>query len=294
VTTELLSVVGLSAAYAGNRVLDGVSVSVGAEECVAIVGESGSGKTTLARCIVGMHREFSGEVSLGGQRLRPLARHRGKDTLRRVQYIFQSPYMSLNPRKTIDAILDQPLRHYFDLARSERQARITQVLEDVSLADDLLGQYPDQLSGGERQRVAIARALVVEPDLLVCDEVTSALDVSVQAVVVELLRRLQIERQLAMIFITHNLALVRSIAQSAVVLWEGRVVERGAVPTVLDRPTEAYTVQLIADSPRVTAAAPSPSAPDSSVSAVELEPDEARPPTMPRPRGAGPLLSSFA
>src|SRR5262249_26138088 len=132
--------------------------------------------------------------------------------------------------------------------RSERAAR---ALEDVSLGGDCAGRYPDQLSGGERQRVAIARALVVDPDLLVCDEVTSALDVSVQAVIVEELRRLQRERHLAMIFITHNLALVRSIAQSAVVLRDGAVVESGPVEQILEHPADPYTIRLMADVPKL-------------------------------------------
>jgi peptide/nickel transport system ATP-binding protein len=130
------------------------------------------------------------------------------------------------------------------------------VLEDVSLGGDFAGCYPDQLSGGERQRVAIARALVVEPDLLVCDEVTSALDVSVQAVIVKELRRLQRERHLAMIFITHNLALVRSVAQSAVVLRDGAVVEAGPVEQILEHPADPYTIRLIADVPKLATPGP--------------------------------------
>ncbi len=130
---------------------------------------------------------------------------------------------------------------------------MVEVLRDVSLTDDYLGRYPDQLSGGERQRVAIARALVVRPDVLICDEVTSALDVSVQAIIVELLRRIQRERQLTMIFITHNLALVRSIGQYAVVLRQGEVVESGPVEQVLEHPSHPYTVSLMADVPKLTA-----------------------------------------
>ena len=143
-----------------------------------------------------------------------------------MQYVFQNPYTSLNPRKTVGQIVAQPLEQYLRLGYRERSQRAARALADVSLGADFLSRYPDQLSGGERQRVAIARALVVEPDLLICDEVTSALDVSVQAVIVELLRGLQAERRIAMIFITHNLALVRSIAQSAVVLRDRR---RGGV-----------------------------------------------------------------
>jgi peptide/nickel transport system ATP-binding protein len=188
-------------------------------------------------------------------------RRRPKESLRRIQYIFQNPYTSLNPRKTVGQIISQPLEHFFDYSRSEREERIGAVLRDASLSDDFIPRYPDQLSGGERQRVAIARALVVEPELLVCDEVTSALDVSVQAAIVELLRRLQSERHLAMIFITHNLALVRSIAQTVVVLADGTVVETGSVDDVLERPQDPYTVRLMADVPKlsvVTASAGGP------------------------------------
>jgi peptide/nickel transport system ATP-binding protein len=147
----------------------------------------------------------------------------------------------------------QPLEQYLRLGYRERSQRAARALADVSLGGDFLARYPDQLSGGERQRVAIARALVVEPDLLVCDEVTSALDVSVQAVIVELLRGLQAERRIAMIFITHNLALVRSIAQSVVVLRDGAVVESGPVEQVLDRPADPYTARLMEDVPKLAA-----------------------------------------
>jgi len=171
-----------------------------------------------------------------------------------VQYIFQNPYTSLNPRKTVGQIVGQPLEQFLRLEFKARAERVAAALDEVSLSRNFMSQYPDQLSGGERQRVAIARALVVEPDLLICDEVTSALDVSVQAVIVELLRRLQRERQLAMIFITHNLALVRNIAQSAVVLCNGAVVESGPVEQILEHPADPYTVRLISDIPQLAVA----------------------------------------
>jgi peptide/nickel transport system ATP-binding protein len=220
---------------------------------VAIVGESGAGKTTLAQCIVGLQRNWTGEVSLDGESLATEAQHRQRDVLRRVQYVFQNPYLSLNPRKTIAQIVGEPLRHFFSLRGAQADERVASALDDVSLGGEYLERYPDQLSGGERQRVAIARALIVEPEVLVCDEITSALDVSVQAVIVELLRRLQLEHHLSMIFITHNLALVRSVAQACVVLSEGRVVESGNVDDVLDRPTHPYTAQLISDIPMLEA-----------------------------------------
>ena len=250
----VLSLRDMSASYGHTPVLFGVGLDVPAESCVAVVGESGSGKTTLARCIAGLHRDWTGEMSFQGAPLAAGARQRPKDVLKRVQYIFQNPYTSLNPRKTIGQIVGQPLEQFLHLGFKERTERIARVLDDVSLSRNFMSQYPDQLSGGERQRVAIARALVVEPDLLICDEVTSALDVSVQAVIVELLRRLQRERQLAMIFITHNLALVRNIAQSAVVLCNGAVVESGPVEQILEHPADPYTIRLISDIPQLAIA----------------------------------------
>jgi peptide/nickel transport system ATP-binding protein len=239
------------ASYGSQPVLYDVDLDLSSEHCVAVVGESGSGKTTLARCIVGLHANWTGEMSFVGEPLAAGCRTRPKELLRKVQYIFQNPYTSLNPRKTIGQLLSQPLDHFFDLSPGERAERARRVLSDVSLGGDFLARYPDQLSGGERQRVAIARALVVEPNILVCDEITSALDVSVQAVIVELLRRLQRERHLAMIFITHNLALVRSVAQTAIVLCEGRVVENGSVDRILERPEDPYTIRLIEDVPKL-------------------------------------------
>jgi peptide/nickel transport system ATP-binding protein len=247
----VLSVREVSASYGRRPVLTGIDLDVPAESCVAVVGESGSGKTTLARCIVGLHRNWTGDIRFEGASLAASALDRSRQVLRRVQYVFQNPYTSLNPRKTVGQIVAQPLEQYLRLGYRERSQRAARALADVSLGTDFLSRYPDQLSGGERQRVAIARALVVEPDLLICDEVTSALDVSVQAVIVELLRRLQAERRIAMIFITHNLALVRSIAQSVIVLRNGAVVESGPVGQVLDRPADPYTARLMQDVPKL-------------------------------------------
>ncbi len=249
--TLALSVRGVTASYGSAPVLSGVGLEVAPQACVAIVGESGSGKTTLARCVAGLHSNWTGEIIFQGTPLARGARQRDKDVLRRVQYIFQNPYTSLNPRKTVGQIIDQQLEQLAGLSRRDRSARVVGVLEDVSLGPDLLSCYPDQLSGGERQRVAIARALAVQPELLICDEVTSSLDVSVQAIIIELLRRIQRERHLAMIFITHNLALVRSIAQYAVVLRQGEVAESGPVEQVLEHPADPYTQRLMEDVPRL-------------------------------------------
>jgi peptide/nickel transport system ATP-binding protein len=248
----LLVIRGLDGHYADKHILYDVSLTVPDGSCVAVVGESGSGKTTLARCITGLHGHWTGTVSFDGRELKPRAKERDLDVLRSMQYIFQNPYTSLNPRKTIGQLVEQPLAHFFKLSARERAERVVATLEASALSGDFLDRYPDQLSGGERQRVAIARALVVEPRLLVCDEVTSALDVSVQAAIVELLRRLQRDRGLSLLFITHNLALVRSIAQEVIVLHEGRVVERGPTERVLGGPVDEYTIRLLEDVPKLT------------------------------------------
>ena len=162
-----------------------------------------------------------------GKPLAREARGRPRSTRQAIQYIFQSPYSSLNPRKTIAQILSQPLKVFFDLSRDEMEDRMVKALEQVALDSSLLSRYPDQLSGGERQRLAIARSLAAEPTVLICDEVTSWLDVSVQAAIIELLADLQRDMGLSMLFVTHNLALVRSISQEVAVMNDGRIVEYG-------------------------------------------------------------------
>jgi peptide/nickel transport system ATP-binding protein len=257
----ILKVERLVGRYGEKEILHDVALTVPRRCCVAVVGESGSGKTTLARCLTGMHANWSGSVTFDGQPLKQSAHDRELKSLRGMQYIFQNPYTSLNPRKTVGQLVDLPLAHFTKLSSRERTEKVVETLEAASLSGDFLDRYPDQLSGGERQRVAIARALVVEPELIVCDEVTSALDVSVQAAIVELLRRLQAERGLSLLFITHNLALVRSIAQEVVVLHEGNVVERGTTPELLANPQDEYTIGLLEDVPKLSSlAAPPPPA----------------------------------
>ena len=247
--TALLSVRNLSASYGQLQVLHDINLSVEPGECVALVGESGSGKTTLARCIGGLHRDLAGEVLLNGEPLAPGARARSRAVRQQVQYIFQSPYASLNPRKTVGQSIGQPLRIFEQLRGANAEQRIVDALERVSLGASVIDRYPDQLSGGERQRVAIARAIAVSPALLVCDEVTSALDVSVQAAIVALIAELQRDLGLGLVFVTHNLALISTIANRVAVLNRGRIVEHGPVRQVLDAPTDDYTRRLLADTP---------------------------------------------
>jgi len=258
VPDALLTVRGVDASHGPHQVVHDVDLTVGYRECVALVGESGSGKTTLARCIAGLHPSFTGDVRLRGVQLRPRARDRDRDVRRQIQYIFQSPYSSLNPRRTVGQIVGQPLTLFFDHGRVATHARVLRALERVSIGSSVVDRYPHELSGGERQRVAIARALVAEPALLVCDEITSALDVSVQAAIVDLLGELQREMEVGLLFVTHNLALVRTIAKEVVVMSGGRLVEVGPVDRVLDAPENDYTRRLLADTPSLEAALGSP------------------------------------
>jgi peptide/nickel transport system ATP-binding protein len=245
----LLSVNHLNASYGPLQVLHDINLNVERGECVALVGESGSGKTTLARCIGGLHRDLEGEILLQGTPLAAGARGRSREVRQQVQYVFQSPYASLNPRKTVGQSVAQPLRIFESLRGERSEQRVIEALERVSLGASVVDRYPDQLSGGERQRVAIARAIAVSPALLVCDEITSALDVSVQAAIVALIAELQQDLGLGLVFVTHNLALISTIASRVAVLNGGRIVEHGPVRKVLESPTDDYTRRLLSDTP---------------------------------------------
>ena len=250
VERTVVDVQDVTAFYQRKEVLHGVSASLREHRCLALVGESGSGKTTLARCIAGLHQfTIAGTIELEGKALARESRERTTGERRAIQYIFQSPYGSLNPRKTIRQLLAQPIDVFFKLDRDETEGRMVRVLDQVALDASLLNRYPGQLSGGERQRVAIARALAAEPAVLICDEVTSWLDVSVQAAIIELLVQLQRETGVSMLFVTHNLALIRSVAQEVAVMHDGCIVEHGAVDGVLEDPQADYTKLLLADTP---------------------------------------------
>lgn len=216
-------------------------------ECVALAGESGSGKTTIARVVAGLHPWSSGQVLLSGVPLAPRAQERPLDIRRRCQIIFQNPYESLNPRKRVLDEVARPARLLAGLSKQEARDDARRLLERVRLPSRIAERYPGELSGGERQRVAIARALAARPQLLICDEVTSALDVSVQAAVLELLTELRTE--LSMLFITHNLGVVASLADRVLILDHGVICEEGNVETVFKEPREEYTSSLLKAAP---------------------------------------------
>ena len=247
----LLEVDGLRARHGGNEILHGLGFGLEAGHCLAIVGESGSGKTTLARCIAGLHADFSGSLRFQGRELAPASRNRPAELRRQIQYIFQNPYASLNPRRTIGQSMAGTLSILEPVSHAESRLRVEAALRRVALPAATVDRYPHQLSGGQRQRAAIARALVVNPTLLICDEITSALDVSTQAVIIELIDSLKREQGLSLIFVTHNLALVRSIAENVAVLMAGRIAEIGPADQVLGDPASPEARKLLEDTPRL-------------------------------------------
>ncbi len=250
VAAPVLVVDGVDAGYGAAKIVFDANFSIGRGECVALVGESGSGKSTLSRSIGGLHREWTGNISLLGSPLAKSARDRSVADRLKVQYVFQNPYSSLHPRRTIGDSVERPLR-IAGMSSADAKRVVAETLGQVSLTAAYANRYPDQLSGGERQRVAIARALVSKPAVLICDEVTSALDVLVQASIVDLLTDLQRELGLSMLFVTHNLPLVASLAQRVAVMSQGRIVELGPVAEVLHNPQQEYTRRLLADTPRI-------------------------------------------
>jgi oligopeptide/dipeptide ABC transporter ATP-binding protein len=245
-----LAIHGLDAHHGARATLFEIELEVHRHECLALVGESGSGKTTLARCVAGLHKDYTGAVLLGDDELPPAARSRSAAARKQIQFVFQNPYASLNPRRTVGQTVARQLELFFP-RRKDMAQRVAECLERVALSASAAASYPDELSGGERQRVAIARALAAEPAVMVCDEITSALDVSVQAAIIDLLRELRTSMGLSLLFITHNLALIRTIADRVAVMTEGRIVELGPTAQVLEKPSAPYTQQLLANTPSI-------------------------------------------
>ena len=227
----------------------GISFDLCRGECVALVGESGSGKTTIARVIAGLHPTWSGSVRLTGVPLKAEARHRSRDQRRSIQIVFQSPTDTLNPRHTVGQTLLRPVRMLRGLSRREADAEVRTLLDAVHVPARFADRYPRELSGGQRQRIGIARALAADPDVIVCDEITSALDVSVQARILELLRELQHDRGVSLLFVTHDLGVVATIASQVLVLEKGLICESGPSKTLLASPEHEYTKKLLNAAP---------------------------------------------
>ena len=224
------------------RAVDAVSFSVQRGEVFAIVGESGAGKTTLAKMLLGLQAPSAGAIRFAG---RPLGEVGRVAIARRVQPVFQDPYSSLNPRKTLRQIIALPLEVHRIGSEAERRARVDEIMAMVGLPAHLVHAYPNQLSGGQRQRVAIARALAMRPEILVCDEPTSALDVSVQAQIINLLKELQEELGLTYVLVSHDLGVVRHMADRVAVMYLGRMVEIGRTAQIFGAPRHPYTEMLL-------------------------------------------------
>jgi peptide/nickel transport system ATP-binding protein len=216
-----------------------------------VVGESGSGKSTLARVITGLLPPLSGEIVFNGNRLPPGLSDRSKDLLRRIQMIYQSPDTALNPRQRVRDVIGRPLEFYLGLKGRKQDARVGELLHLIEMDERYIDRLPGELSGGQKQRICIARALAAQPEIIICDEVTSALDQIVQEEILKLLLRLQKEFGVTYLFITHDIATVRAIADEIVVMHQGRVVQQGVKSEVLSPPYPAYTELLLSSVPEM-------------------------------------------
>ena len=234
------------------KAVDGVSFTVPTGKTVGLVGESGSGKTTIGRTLVKLISPTSGKAFWKGKEILSMSEKEFRPLRRKIQYIFQDPFGSLNPRMTVGKIIGEALEiHFADLDRTQRTDRVENLLQRVGLKGDMMHRHPHEFSGGQRQRIGIARALAVEPEFLICDEPVSALDVSVQAQIVNLLQDLQEELGLALLFIAHDLAVVEHISDFVLVLHRGKIVESGPARDVLENPIDPYTRDLLAAVPRL-------------------------------------------
>ena len=249
---SLLKVKSLTAAYDKVPVLKEVQLSIPEGKTVALVGESGSGKSTVARVVSGLLTPLQGQIIYRDEILAPSFKERSKAQLRQIQMIYQTPETSLNPRQRVHKIVGRPLSFYLGLSSQARLARVRDLLSLVELEPGkYIDRFPSELSGGERQRISIARALAAEPELVICDEVTSALDQLVAEEVLKLLDRLQRELKLSYIFITHDIGTVRSIADEVIVMSDGKVVEAGSKDQVFEPPYHEYTKLLLSSVPKM-------------------------------------------
>ena len=236
------------------KAVDDVSFDVPAGKTVGLVGESGSGKTTVGRTLLKLTPATSGEVLYEGRNILPMSEGDFRPLRKDLQMIFQDPFGSLNPRMTIHAILAEPLEiHFPEMTKDGRRERVAELLKLVGLPADAMGRYPHEFSGGQRQRIGIARALAVKPRFIVCDEPVSALDVSVQAQIVNLLQDLQEQLGVAYLFIAHDLAVVKHVSDHVIVLHHGKIVESASAEAIYEDPQHEYTKKLLSAVPRLAA-----------------------------------------
>ena len=248
----VLDVQNVSASYGNHvKVLDDVSVKIPRGRTVAVVGESGSGKSTLARAITGLLPPSSGSILFNGKALPGALKNRERDTLRRIQMIYQSADTALNPRQKVRDIIGRPLEFYLGLKGADRDRKVVELLESIELDESYIDRLPSEMSGGQKQRISIARALAANPEVIICDEVTSALDQIVQEEILKLLMKLQADTNVTYLFITHDIATVRAIADEIVVMHKGKVVQQGLKSKVLNPPYPAYTELLLSSVPQM-------------------------------------------
>jgi dipeptide transport system ATP-binding protein len=260
--TEVLIARQLTQRYAVSRgllhkpaqvhALNGISFSLSAGRTLAVVGESGCGKSTLARALTLIETPASGSLCIQGIELQTASKAERRALRREVQMVFQNPYASLNPRQSVGAQLEEPLLLNTRLTRAERREQVQAMLAQVGLHPDHYGRYPHMFSGGQRQRIAIARAMMLRPAILIADEPTSALDVSIQAQILNLFQDLQAQYGTAYVFISHNLTVVRHVADELLVMYLGRAMESGPAARIYEQPLHPYTRALLAATPRVS------------------------------------------
>ena len=249
----ILEVKDVTARYPGTNidVLSNISIKLEKGKTVAVVGESGSGKSTLARVITGLLPPSRGTVSFRGEVLPPSLKEKSKDNLRSIQMIYQMADVAMNPRHRIREIIGRPVEFYTGKSGAENEARVLELMKQIEIPENFIDRFPGQLSGGEKQRICIARALAAEPELIICDEVTSALDQLVAEGILDLLQNLQNELNVSYLFITHDLATVKAIADEIVVMYQGKIVEQGPKAQILEPPYEDYTELLLSSVPEM-------------------------------------------
>ena len=248
---KILEIKNITAAYGKVPVLKNVDIAVSRGKTVSIVGESGSGKSTTARVITGLLPQLEGEVLFNGQPLPAKLKDRSRDQLQRIQMIYQMADTAMNPRQTVREIIGRPVEFYTGKRGKAADQRVKELLEMIELDESFMDRLPEELSGGQKQRICIARALAAEPELIICDEVTSALDQIVQEGILKLLMHLQEELGVSYIFITHDIATVRAISDEVVVMYQGEVVEQGSKQDIFEPPYPAYTELLLASVPEM-------------------------------------------